>query len=100
MRFKDERQLWYSEVEDLSEMLANKTAEEVNLILDDADVIRLQSSEQPKAGIPSRLFGVVLWPIFVLILCVKWLICGDRYLDSWGRKSKTFDWFLEFARFR
>ena len=97
MRFKDEKQMWYADTEMLAARLANKDKLDVQEILDSADVITLRSTERPKAKLINRISLVVLYPALVVVSVVKWLLTGDRFFDSWAKKSRWFSAVLDFA---
>lgn len=95
MRYLDERELWYAETEELAERLANKSAREIQTILDAHDVIRLRSTDRPKATAFNRLM-LVLLTIPLLSLCsVKWCFTGNFFLDTWEKKYKVIAWVIE-----
>lgn len=81
--------------EDLAERLANKSARDIQEILDDHDVIRLSSTERPKATAFNRLMLVIL-TIPLLSLCsVKWCFTGNFFLDTWEKKYKVIAWIIK-----
>ena len=87
MRFKDEKMLWHSDVEMLSERLANKPQREVYNILCDHDVIKLHSCERPKTTVVGRLMFPVVITLLVPLALIKWVLTGDGYLDTWIKKQ-------------
>lgn len=97
MRFKDEKIMWYAEVETLARELANKTEREVWGVLDGRDIVYLRSEERPEVTV----FGRVLFPFVFIIAAmfsvIKWIITGDRYLDSVAKKYKIFDKILKYV---
>lgn len=90
MRFKDEKQLWHSDTEYLAKQLANKSTIEIQEILDQHDVIALSSTERPGVNIIGRLLLPVVFIVVALISIIKWIITGDRFIDS---IAKRYSWF-------
>lgn len=95
MRYLDERQLWYAETEELAERLANKSARDIQAILDDHDVIKLRSTERPKATAFNRLMLVLLTIPLLLFCSIKWCFTGNFFLDAWEKKYKVIAWIIE-----
>ena len=89
MRYLDERKLWYAETEELAERLANKSLRDIQEILDAYDVIRLRSTERPKATAFNRLMLVLLTIPLLLLCSVKWCFTGNFFLDTWEKKYKA-----------
>jgi len=88
MIFTDERHIWNSEQEDLAELLANKSYDEVYDILHKYKSILVVSGE-PRYTAPQRLIQLItapLIPVLFVVMGVKYVITGDKYLDSWLRK--------------
>lgn len=88
MIFKDEKEMWYSQTEELAYKLANKDVAEIQEILDDHDVIRLRSTERSGKTIFNRFSILFVYPILLGIFSIKWLLTGEGHLDSWEKKSK------------
>lgn len=88
MRFKDERQLWCSEVEDLARKLANKTEREVYEILQYEDIIELRSCDRPKTTILGRILFPFVVITFLVVMPIKWIITGNSYFDAVSCKYK------------
>lgn len=97
MRFKHERTLWYSETEDLAAQLANKTESELLDIFDDSDIIELRTCSDKKTTIIGRLLSLVIFPLLIIISMFKWALTGDRFLDSWFKKSKLLESIREYT---
>ncbi len=97
MRFKDERNMWHSETEDLAEALADKSASEIQEILDEHDVITLRTGERERLNIFNRLFWIAAFPILFSLFCVKWLLTGDGHLDSWAKKFKPLELVFKYS---
>ena len=90
MIFSDERDLFVSEIADLSEKLANKSAKEIENILDDGNyrVVYLRYKGEDLNTLKNRLALPLILPILCIMCIIKWLISGDFSLDSWTRKYK------------
>lgn len=86
MRFIDEKQMWYSEVESLAADLANKSEREVFDLLNERDVIQLATCERIKTPAMGRLLLILLMPALLILSATKWILTGDKYLDSWIKK--------------
>lgn len=95
MRYLDERELWYTETEELAERLANKSARDIQAILDDHDVIKLRSTARPKATAFNRLMLVLLTIPLLLLCSIKWCFTGNFFLDTWEKKYKVIAWAIE-----
>ena len=88
MRFYDERNLWYSETEELAEKLANTGVREIQEILDEHDVVRIRSCDRPKTTALGRLLFPFVAITFLFIMPVKWVITGNSYFDAVSCKYK------------
>lgn len=88
MRFLDEKHMWYAETEYLATKLANKSERDVLNILNQHDIIRLDSMERKPTPVLGRLLFVVSYPILLLLVGIKWVLTGDRYLDSWVKRLR------------
>ena len=95
MRYLDERQLWYAETEELAERLANKSAGDIQAILDEHDVIRLRSTTKPEATAFNRLMLILLTVPLLLLCSIKWCFTGNFYLDSWEKKYKMVEFVIK-----
>jgi hypothetical protein len=89
MRFTDERELWCSDVEDIAEKLANKDLHAVLDILEVNNVICLTSIDRPKTSALGRISSVPVFAVLMVASLIKWVVTGDRYLDSWIKRSKS-----------
>ena len=92
MRFTDEKPMWYADTEALACRLADKSASDIQEILDDHDVITLASKERPNTTILERLAILIVGPIALILCAIKWALTGDHYLDSWEKKSRIVRW--------
>lgn len=97
MRFKDEKEMWYADTEHLAAKLADKSQKEIQEILDDRDVIKLRSCERSSISFLGRLSSIVVFPSLIILMAVKWLVSGDRYLDSWAKKYKFLNSIINFS---
>jgi hypothetical protein len=88
LRFKDEKPMWHADTERLSRKLENKSSADIQTILDEYDVIYLRSCERPKTTLFNRIILCMCAPIFVFLSSAKWMLTGDRFLDSWCKNSK------------
>ena len=85
MIFSDEKDLWFSEQDTLAHLLANKSQSDVFDILNDYKSILVKVGK-PKYTASQRLIQVLtipLMPILVILMFVKWVLTGDKYLNSW-----------------
>ena len=88
MIFTDERAIFYSETEHLAELLANKNFDEVYDELENYKAVLVNAGE-PRYSAPQRLvqlLTVPLIPVLFVVMGFKYVITGDKYLDSWLRK--------------
>ena len=97
MRFSDEKHMWYSDTEKLAEKLANRTEQQVQDILDTHHVIKLTTGDRPDVTALGRVTMVLLFVPLVIATVVKWFLTGDRYLDSWVKRSKLLTRLVEYA---
>ena len=97
MRFKDERVLWFSETEILAAKLANKTEYELQEIFDESDIIELRTGKAKKVSFIGRFLSLIVFPLLVVLSLFKWLLTGDRYLDSWFKRSAFLELIREFC---
>lgn len=89
MIFSNEKELWYAETEILARQLANKSEDEIMAIFDSSDVIQLRVSERPQGKIIDRIMLPFSWSILFILCCVKYLLTGSWYIDSWAKKNKV-----------
>lgn len=97
MRFSDEKHMWYADTEKLAEKLANKTERQVQDILDEHNVIKLITGDRPSVTALGRVTMVLLFIPLVIATVVKWFLTGDRYLDSWVKRSKVATRLIEYT---
>ena len=88
MIFTHERHIWHAEQEDLAELLANKNHDEVYAILHKYKSILVVSGEPRYTALQRliQLITVPLIPVLFVVMGVKYVLTGDKYLDSWLRK--------------
>lgn len=99
MLLNDERELWFSELEDLSVMLENKTRDEILDILDENDVISIRQGEV-STFVQRLVCGVTFIPFLVLLYIVagvKKLITGDSHLNSWVKRAGLESWMKKYT---
>tara|TARA_R110000787_G_scaffold264649_1_gene370568 strand:- start:329 stop:634 length:306 start_codon:yes stop_codon:yes gene_type:complete len=85
MIFSDEKELWASEQETLAYLLANKSQSDIFDILNDYKSILVKVGK-PKYTAAQRLIQILtvpLMPILLILMFVKWVLTGDKYLNSW-----------------
>ncbi len=88
MIFTDERHIWHTEQEQLANSLANKSYDDVYNELENYRSILVFKGE-PKYTAPQRLMQLLtvpLIPVLFVVMGVKYVITGDKYLDSWLRR--------------
>lgn len=88
MIFSDERYIWSSEQEQLAELLANKSYDQVYDELHKYKSILVVSGE-PRYTAPQRLIQLLtapLIPVLFVVMGIKYVLTGDKYLDSWLRR--------------
>jgi hypothetical protein len=88
MIFTDERDIWFSDQDELASKLANKSHEDIFNILEDYKSI-LVVSGSPRYTATQRLIQLLsapLIPFLILLMGVKWVLTGDKYLDSWLKR--------------
>jgi len=88
MIFTDERNIWHSEQENLAELLANKNYDEVYDELQKYKSILVMSGGSRYTA-PQRMIQLItapLIPVLFVVMGVKYVITGDKYLDSWLRR--------------
>lgn len=92
MRFSDEKQMWYADIERLVSRMANKSEKELFDLLDQYDIIKIVSTDRPEVTIFNRLMFVLLFIPLTMLAATKWVGTGDAYLDSWAKKYKLVGW--------
>ena len=88
MIFSDEKELWFSEQDTLAHLLANKSQSDIFDILDNYKSILVKVGK-PKYTVAQRLIQIStipLMPILLILMLVKWVLTGDKYLNSWLNK--------------
>ena len=97
MRFKDEKVLWWAETEALAARLADKNQQELLEIFEENDVVRIHSCDRPKISIFNRVMSIFTFPVFIILMGVKWLLTGDQYLESWCKRSKALEFLFKIS---
>lgn len=92
MRFSDEKQMWYVDTERLAKQMANKSEQELFDIFYEHDIIKIVSTDRPRVTTFNRLMFVVLFIPLSILAATKWVVSGDKYLDSWAKKYKLVGW--------
>lgn len=88
MRFSDEKQMWYADIERLAKQMANKSEQELLDIFYKHDIIKIVSIDRPEVTTFNRLMFVLLFIPLTMLAATKWMGTGDAYLDSWAKKYK------------
>lgn len=88
MIFSDERELWYAETQSLARQLANKSEDEIMAIFNQSDVIQLRESKRPDGKIIDRIMLPFTWFFLLILCCVKYVLTGSWYIDSWVKKNR------------
>ena len=85
MIFSDEKELWFSEQDTLAYLLANKSQEEVFETLDNykSILVKVDKTKYTAAQRLIQILTIPLMPILVIMMFVKWVFTGDKYLNSW-----------------
>ena len=85
MIFSDEKELWFSEQDTLAHLLANKSHEEVFEVLDNykSILVKVGKTKYTAAQRLIQILTIPLMPILVILMFVKWVFTGDKYLNSW-----------------
>jgi hypothetical protein len=88
MIFSDERNIWFSEQEDLAGRLANKSEDDIFEILEEYKSILVKKGKTRYTGMQRliQILTIPLMPVLVILMFVKWVCTGDKYLDSWLRR--------------
>lgn len=100
MLLNDERELWFSELEDLSVMLENKTRDEILEILDANGVISIRQGEVKSTFVQRLVCGVSFIPLLLLLYTlsgIKKLITGDGHLNSWVKRAGLENWMKKYT---
>jgi len=92
MRFSDEKQMWYADIERLAKQMANKSEQELLDIFYKHDIIKIVSIDRPEVTTFNRLMFVLLFIPLTMLAATKWMGTGDAYLDSWAKKYKLVGW--------
>ena len=89
MIFSDERNIWFSEQEDLAGMLANKSKDDVFEILEDYKSILVKKGKPRYTAIQRfvQILTLSLVPFLFILMFIKWVFTGEKHLDSWFRKA-------------
>ncbi len=88
MRFSDEKQMWYADIERLAKQMANKSEQELLDIFYKHDIIKIVSIDRPEVTTFNRLMFVLMFIPLTMLAATKWMGTGDAYLDSWAKKYK------------
>jgi hypothetical protein len=85
MIFSDEKNLWNSEQEALAASLANKSEDDIFEILENYRSILVKKGRARYTAIQRliQILTVPLFPVLFLLMFIKWICTGDKYLDSW-----------------
>jgi hypothetical protein len=97
MRFKDEKHMWFVDTEILACELENKSKDEIQNILDQNDVITLKSGDRPNTSILGRTLFFPSFIILTIMGMIKWIITGDRYIDSLIKKYSFLKFWIDFV---
>ena len=88
--FTDERTLWADDQDKLSVLLENKSRDAINDLLEDYKYLLVKDNKQDKSA-KLRVIQILTLPVIPLLIVlmpIKWILTGDKYLDSWMKWVK------------
>ncbi len=88
MKTQNRKTLYSDEMEDLADLLANKSRHEIYDILEEYDSVLVLTFTGRYTAMQraTQILTIPVIPLFFILMGIKWIVTGDKYLDSWFRK--------------
>tara|TARA_B110000902_G_scaffold69158_1_gene81936 strand:+ start:378 stop:683 length:306 start_codon:yes stop_codon:yes gene_type:complete len=88
MKTQNRKTIYSQEQEDIAALLANKSRDDIYDILEVYDSVLVLTFTGKYTAIQRaiQILTVPIIPLFFILMGIKWIVTGDKYLDSWFRK--------------
>tara|TARA_R110000851_G_scaffold173075_1_gene319386 strand:+ start:94 stop:399 length:306 start_codon:yes stop_codon:yes gene_type:complete len=88
MKTQKRHTIYNQEQEDLAALLANKSRDDIYDIIGGREYVMLPILNPKYTAIQraTQLLTIPVIPLFFILMGIKWIVTGDKHLDSWFRK--------------
>ena len=85
MKTQNRKTIYNQKQENLSALLANKSRDDIYDILEGFEYVMLPILNNKYTAIQRaiQVLTIPAIPLFFILMGVKWIVTGDKYLDSW-----------------
>ena len=85
MKTQNRKTIYNQEQEDLAALLANKSRDDIYDIIEGFDSVMLPTLNHKYTAIQraTKLLTIPVIPLFFILMGIKWIVTGDKYLNSW-----------------
>ena len=85
MKTQNRKNMYSNEIEDLADLLANKSRDDIYDILEAYDSVLVLTFTGKYTAIQRaiQILTIPTVPLFFILMGIKWIITGDKYLNSW-----------------
>jgi len=88
MKTQNRKTIYNQEQEDLAALLANKSRDDIYDIIEGREFVMLPILNPKYTAMQraTQILTIPVIPLFFILMGVKWIVTGDKYLNSWLRK--------------
>ena len=85
MKTQNRKTIYNQEQDDLSALLANKSRDDIYDIIEGREFVMLPTLNHKYTAIQraTQLLTIPVLPLFFILMGIKWIVTGDKYLNSW-----------------
>tara|TARA_R110000765_G_scaffold11095_1_gene35405 strand:- start:288 stop:593 length:306 start_codon:yes stop_codon:yes gene_type:complete len=85
MKTQNRKNMYSNEIEDLADLLANKSRDDIYDILEAYDSVLVLTFTGKYTAIQRaiQILTIPTVPLFFILMGIKWIITGDKYLNTW-----------------
>tara|TARA_R110002110_G_C12993706_1_gene675027 strand:- start:136 stop:441 length:306 start_codon:yes stop_codon:yes gene_type:complete len=85
MKTQNRKTIYIQEQEDLAELLANKSRDDIYDILEGYSYLMLPTLNHKYTAIQRaiQVLTIPTIPFLIILMGIKWIVTGDKYLNSW-----------------
>ena len=85
MKTQKRNTIYNQEQEDLAALLANKSRDDIYDIIGGREYVMLPALDHKYTSIQRavQVLTIPIIPLFFILMGIKWIVTGDKYLNSW-----------------
>jgi len=85
MKTQNRKTIYSQDQEDLAVLLANKSRDDIYDIIERREYVMLPILNHKYTAIQRaiQVLTIPTIPLFFILMGIKWIVTGDKYLNSW-----------------